>query len=749
MKDLRSLLLCFFLLSTCCVTAQKVKLNGKCIDKESGTAIPFYYIDLGKGLGGAADAEGRVNLEVEKGNYILKIKSVGYSDFMMQVSINSDTILIWKLSKSSIEKSAVVISASRSEQKLTDVPVSIELLKPRYIENSNQTTMETAIEQVPGVTVIDGQANIRGGSGFSYGAGSRVLVLIDDLPVLAGDANDVKWSFMPIETVDQVEVVKGASSALYGSSALNGVINMRTKYAGDDPQTSITTYTSVYDTPYNPDMKWWRGNRGTGGINMSHSRKINNLDLVAGAHYLNDAGYRQGETEERIRGNINLRYKFKTQGLTATLAANAQQAKGGSFLIWTNDTSGALIPSGGLGENSTLSLYTTTRASIDPGISYTRKKMSHKLRGRYFLSDNENNTNQGSKAETYYTEYIFRYDYSDALKTTAGVTSTFSNVKGDLYGKQKSETYGAFVQFDGQKGIFNWSAGYRVEKATISGDALDPEQLFRAGVNAKILKATWLRTSFGQGFRFPSIAEKYIRTAVGNIIIYPNDSLTTERGFSFEAGVRQGFRLGKWQGLLDIAYFITRYEDMMEFTFGLYGNPFVDPLFGLGFKSKNIGNTRIDGLEVTLNGEGKIGKCMQTISTGITLIDPYQIDFDPARDTLANSSTENVLKYRYRTMFKLDTETSYKKIYAGFSARYYSFMENIDKTFEVAIPGVKNFRDTHDTGDWVFDARAGYRYNEKITLSAIVKNVSNREYATRPADVQAPRTFALQLGVKF
>ena len=64
---------------------------------------------------------------------------------------------------------------------------------------------------------MDGQANIRGGSGYSYGAGSRVMLLMDDLPILTGDVNEVKWNYLPVEIIGQVEVIKGASSALYGS----------------------------------------------------------------------------------------------------------------------------------------------------------------------------------------------------------------------------------------------------------------------------------------------------------------------------------------------------------------------------------------------------------------------------------------------------------------------------------------------------------------------------------------------------
>ncbi|MBK6986176.1 MAG: TonB-dependent receptor plug domain-containing protein [Bacteroidetes bacterium] len=79
--------------------------------------------------------------------------------------------------------------------------------------------------------VSDGQASIRGGSGYSYGAGTRVLMLVDEMRMISADAADIKWNYLPLENLEQVEVIKGAASALFGSSAMNGVINMRTAYA--------------------------------------------------------------------------------------------------------------------------------------------------------------------------------------------------------------------------------------------------------------------------------------------------------------------------------------------------------------------------------------------------------------------------------------------------------------------------------------------------------------------------------------
>ncbi len=704
-------------------------------------------------VGAQVDFNGFGEFKLPVGMQEISVGFIGYETIKQMVEIKNGVTVNLKirLTPSKVDLKTVVISAGKHAQRIEEVPVSMEVLKPKYIENSNQTTMETAVEQIPGVTVIDGQANIRGGSGFSYGAGSRVLILVDDLPLLAGDAGDVKWSFLPIENIGQVEVIKGASSALFGSSALNGVINMRTVVPIDTAQSNITLYSGIYDTPLDRSMRWWgSGPEMISGGQFSHRRKIGQLDLVVGGHYLNDQGYRQGESEERVRGNFNLKYHFKNvPGLTVGLSANSQISKGGNFLFWENDSSGALQPYGGTtGPSSTLSLYTTTRTYVDPSVSYVGKKFSHKLRGRIYSTNNKNNTNQEALSLLSYGEYLGQYKWKENLTVSGGLSASKTKVKGDLYSDQQSSNYAAYVQTDYKYNRWNLSAGYRYEGGEISGIKFKPQQLMRAGVNFKAAEATYLRAAYGQGFRFPTIAEKYIRTQVGSIVIYPNDSLTTERGTSYEFGVRQGFKIKSWLGFIDASVFRQEYNDMMEFTFGQWGDPFVDPLFGLGFKSKNIGNTRIDGFEISIGGDGKIGEVQETIMGGITCIDPIQTDFNPAEDTLVNSSNQNVLKYRNRTMFKFDSETTYKKIAFGVSGRYYSFMENIDKIFEGVIPGVKDYRDNNPNGEWVFDVRLAYKVNESVQLSFVTKNILNNLYVGRPADLQAPRTFTVQALIK-
>ena len=92
--------------------------------------------------------------------------------------------------------------------------------------------MEDAIDYVR-ANIIDGQTNIRGGSGWSYGANGRVRGTRWRFADAAADAGDAKWSFLPIENLEQVEMIKGASSVLFGSSALNGAINLHYGFPRD------------------------------------------------------------------------------------------------------------------------------------------------------------------------------------------------------------------------------------------------------------------------------------------------------------------------------------------------------------------------------------------------------------------------------------------------------------------------------------------------------------------------------------
>jgi outer membrane cobalamin receptor len=755
--------LCIFFCTLHSLSAQQAFVNGSVHDSATGDALIGVVVRY-PGGGAVTDITGNYNITVPAGTVKLKFNYSGYRTDSIMITAESGKTIRYDLRMVSVSEQLdiVVISAGKYEQNIGEVPVSMEVLKPKLIENKCTANMETIMDQVPGVTMTDGQANIRGGSGYSFGAGSRVLMVVDDMPMLSGDANDVKWNYLPVENVSQVEVMKGASSTLFGSSALNGVIHFRTAYPTDKPVTTFTMFSGVYDEPRREELIWWHNANPTfSGINFGHSRQIKNWDLVIGGHLFNDDGYRYLETEQRMRLNVNTRYHFKkVSGLSAGVNVNMMRTTGGLFILWYDDTH-AYIPS-----DSAIQNYKNYRMNIDPFITYySPKGHRHSLHTRYFRTDNNNDTKQGSKADFFYAEYQYQYRFKNKVTLTSGIVANYTMVNSILYADHHSQNIASYVQVDkkfferlfvtvGLRGEYFKDDSVSTEFAmklkhsdTLVNLPFRP--VMRAGVTYQAGEATYFRISYGQGYRFPAIAEKYIRTSAAGLEIYPNDTLRPESGQSAEIGVKQGIHIGKgWKGYADLSVFWMQYTNMMEFTFGHYGT-FADPFFGYGFKSINIGSTRVRGVDVSVMGQGKIKKVDVMLLAGYTYMDPQSLRWNPAKDTLFQTSNENILKYRYRHIGKFDCEAGYKKFSFGVSMRCNTRMENIDKFFEDALPGIKAYRDRFAAGDCVFDARLMYQLTDHARVSLVVNNVFNREYTSRPADVQAPRNFIFQVTLKF
>ncbi|MES2591252.1 MAG: TonB-dependent receptor [Bacteroidota bacterium] len=755
------------------IFAQNAFIKGTVSDSKSKETIVGASVVVDDASGTATDIYGAYFFKIPTGPHKTEFKYVGYKSQTKTIDAKeNDTIQMnINLEPDSKTLDIVVVSAGKFEQKLSEVTVSMEVIKPSLAENKAVTSIDKAIDQVPGVNIIDGQANIRGGAGFSYGAGSRVLVMVDEMPMLTVTQGDVKWSFLPIENCEQVEVIKGASSALFGSSAINGVINFRTAYAKEEPETKIIFAAGVYDKPKRKELTWWKGaNPNYGGINFYHAQKVGNLDVVVAGNMFDNDGFRFSGYEQRYRFNTNLRYRFKNiPGLAVGVNVNNMHSKGGLYTIWISPDS-ALFPSGGKVIN-----YTAVRTNIDPFVTYNTKKGGrHSLRTRFFQTVDLNETNQSSHGEMYYSEYQYQKRFANGFTWTAGTVFNYSEVhSGAIYGTHYSTNVALFTQFDKKFDRLTTSLGIRGEyyktdsietreNINLLMDASRPiakgskvKPVLRAGVNYRLKEYTFLRASFGQGFRFPTIAERYIRTSASGLDVYPNDSLKAESGWSSEIAIKQGIRIGGWKGFVDVVAFWSEYRNMMEFTFGQFGTPTppynTPSLLGLGFQSQNIGNTRIRGLELSVMGEGKIGEVTVATLLGYTYIDPRQTDFDPSVDTAKNTLSTNLLKYRYQHSGKMDIEFKYKKVSTGISMRANSYMENIDKIFgenEASFPGMQKYREAHDKGDAIFDFRLSYQMQKTTKVAFIIDNVFNREVMTRPADLAPQRAFVVQLTVK-
>jgi len=732
------------------------EISGVVMDAESGTPMLAVSISVDRHTGTISDSEGKFVLDLEAGPHTLEFYYVGYEMVRREVNLlaGEQVHLDIKMKVISRMLDEVVVSAGKYEQKISDVTVSMELIKSHQLSNQNIVSLDMILEKTPGISILDGQPSIRGGSGFSYGVGSRVLMLVDDLPMISGDAGDIKWDYMPVENVNQIEVIKGASSVLFGSSALNGAINLRTRFPGNEPKTEVTLFGGVYLEPESKEMVWWDRNPFVAGASFSHLRKLGNLDLSVGGNYLNNEGYRTGDYQHHIRGNLGLRYRFKKlERLSVGVNISAMYFDKADFLLWQDADSGKYIQN-----PSTEVPLTGHRYNIDPYLEYyTPSGDKHTLKTRLYSVGNATlDVEKSSFSKLWYGEYRYLKKFGSRTNWTSGISFSRNTVLANLFEDHKGSNTAVYSQVDAQ--IFNrlkLSSGLRWEMNSLNGEFFYSLPVLRAGLNYQAGKATFLRTSFGQGYRFPSVAEKFAAAEFGGLHIFPNPDLEPERGWSVEVGIKQGFKWTNWMAYVDLALFWTEYNNMIEYTFGAYPPDSVEipGIEHVGFKALNIGNARINGVELTFNGLGSLGPFGLDVTGGYTLMNP--VDPSIIKESGKGEDEAYILKYRRRHLFKADLEARWWKIFAGINLQYNSRMINVDPVFidpligNLLQPGFPAYWEENAGGYTLIDFRLGWNITEMFRINTILKNAFNVEYLGRPGDIGPPRNITLQAKVTF
>ncbi|MBP6389525.1 MAG: TonB-dependent receptor [Flavobacteriales bacterium] len=779
------------------VQAQQAIVTGRITDALAGTSLIGVNVIAGPGLGTATDADGNYRLTLDPGERTITFSFLGFMSQTRKLTLQAgqEERLDIALSTAATQLDMVVVTAGKFEQRVGEVSQSLSVLRPEVIQNKNITNVSEVLGQVPGVVIIDEDPQIRASSGFSYGAGSRVMVLVDDLPVLSGDIGRTSWSLIPTENLEQLEVIKGASSVLYGSAALSGVINVRTAYPKEEPTTRVNVFAGMYDGPRNKAANVYEGrNQGMAGTNFFHSQRFGQWDVVLGANLVWDEGFLGPESvgkdtlnredpkysepagyDRRVRLNGGVRYRHKkVKGLNYGINANAVRAENTSVFIWDDADTNIYRA-----ENGTVTHTRGFQYYVDPYINYlSAQRTRHSLRGRYLSQAFDNSGNQSNASHFIYGEYQVqqRLDLWGETVLTGGLVGQSTRSFADLYNgnpDNSSENMAlntsAYLQVDKKffKERLVLSGGVRYESFKVNDDQ-QSVPVYRAGATGRVARGTFLRASYGQGYRFPTIGERYINTNVGQLNIFPNPGLKPEESWNVEGGIKQGFKVGGFTGYLDLVAFQQDFQNYIEFTFGFWKLNPQDLLSGIGFKSVNTGGARVRGLEAELAGKGKIGNVDLAILMGYTWTKPVSttpsqdyatpaVTTIPAYDYLNTSydTTGYLLKFRVQHLFRADVQAEYWKLFAGVSVRYNSHVRNIDKVFvtldettseaSALRTGVGGWMKEHKTGDTILDARIGFKLGENNRIAFIVNNLTNLTYAIRPLSVESPRTFQLQL----
>lgn len=393
--------------------------------------------------------------------------------------------------------------------------------------------------------------------------------------------------------------------------------------------------------------------------------------------------------------------------------------------------------------------------NVDPYLTYFDKKGNkHNIKGRAYYVRTRDSNDENTDAMLYFGEYTFHSSLKPVgLDFVTGVMATYSDIDSEIFSKRKSKNGAAFLQID--KKFFDkltFTGGFRVELFKLDTIDVTIRPIGRFGLNYQAAKATYIRASFGQGYRFPSIAEKFVRVIRSGQYVVPNVNLEPERSWSAEIGLKQGFQISSWFGYLDFAGFVTRYKDMIEFARA--PNDVKDEYFPrseypgalFAFWSENITDSRISGLEISALGQGKIFGVKTNFLMGYTYIVPIDLNYDPDDPKYANRNSD--LNWRFRHSAKGDIESTYKGFTAGLTAFINSFMTNIDPLVGLAN-GIKDFRENNKNAEFVLDARIAYDIFKDAKLSIIAKNVTNNQYSQRPGMVEAPRNYTVQLAYEF
>jgi outer membrane cobalamin receptor len=710
-------------------------VKGRVFDNNTSEPLHGVYVIYQKNKGTTTDQSGNYYFEPDTGRINIGFKFVGYKSVTRSIILRSnDTVeLNVGLDMEIQEIGQIVVSANKTEQKVAELTVSMDILKSEDFLKTHITDAQELINKTPGIEVLDGQASIRGGSGFSYGVGSRVLALIDGLPVLSPDAGSIKWQFLPLENISQVEIIKGASSVLYGSSALNGIINFRTADATNIPVTQFFAEAGIYGKPKDRNWVWWNSPRIFSSVSFSHLKKIGKTDLGIAVNLLTDNGYRKYNDEKLGRVSLKLKHhNEKIKGLTYGLNINSGYTAKRDFILWEDAESGALKQ-----DTSTVSFLHGTFLTIDPYISfYNSGRFRHDLRIRFQSSNNRFPVRDENNSDAYslYAEYQVNYKISEVFNIVAGLSENFTRVLSNFFGNHEGVNIAGFSQLEANPfPRLKIVAGLRVEQNSLDNvkDKIAP--VFRTGLNWQAADFTFIRASFGQGYRYPSIAEKYASTSLGSVKIFPNPFVQPESGWSTEAGIKQGLLFGKTTGQADL---------------GSYPDPLTG-ISNLGFRADNVEQSRVYGYELEFILNRTFRGFNTTLSGGYTYI--YPVEFNK----ITNKNTDIFLKYRRNHSAKIIMNTSFKKFDMGFSLFAKSKILSIDNVFlneltrESILPGFFDYWNNHNTGYFLIDGNIGYRLTDFLTVSLSVKNLTNTEYMGRPGDIQPQRNFSLRLSGTF
>ena len=721
MKKLFFLIL--VLLSNTFLYGQNGSISGSITDINGLPLIGANILVENTLLGTATDAKGRYRINnIPNGNYRVIVSVISYKKItsgIIEIKSKNEEVN-FRLEPTSYQLDQLVISANKFSQDLDKIPTSTYLIDQKIFAEKNIRQIDDALRYVPGVTMTLDQISIRGSSGYSRGAGTRVLVTLDGIPIYSPDAGDIIWELVPVSEIGRVEIIKGASSSLYGSSAIGGVINVLSKEISSNPVTYLKFHGGIYSNPSHKEWEWTDRDLYFNSQTISHSRSIGKLSLSASVTRLEDYSYRQNDYQLRFGGYLNANYQF-SQNTSLKLMSTGYTRDRETFNYWENIERALSPPTEDIGQvtNSDRTIFGLTLNHI-----FNNELSITFIPSAYLSYWKDNSTNRNnSDSKLYRSEIRANYNYSKSLKIISGIEGQFSKVSSRIFGKRESNGFGMYFQSDyNMIEHLDLSFGLRYDINKLENIEATQSLSPKIGATYKFNEQTTLRGALAKGYRAPTLAEAFTSTTTAGITVKPNLEIKSETSYTIEFGANHSF---SENFNIDISVFNNEYYDMIE--------PGFDPSDGEVFFN-NVTRARIQGSEVLIN------------FTPIS-----EINFKTGYTYLWARDIEKKKTLNYRPRHTIIIGASYtKSIYEfGLDARYLSRVDNIDN--ELVDLGVVPDGDER-VEVIVIDANLGlnlFKYNIPLRFYFRANNLLNYNYVELIGNIAPLRNYSFNLELIF
>lgn len=636
----------FLLVAVCVVisaqgTLAQGTIKGVITDNETGTRLTGVSVRVeGRALGAYSNREGQFLIKnVPADSYTLLVSLVGYELKKIPVVVRQGeaTELEIKLRAQILRTNDVVVSAGKRAQAAQDVPVSITTVDAQGLQQRNITRVDDALRYIPGVYVARDQVNVRGSSGFSLGFGSRVSMFLDGFSMLSADGGDVKFDVIPMFNVERIEVVKGAGSALYGTGALGGVINVITAQPSELPEFRFRGFGGAYTLPRYEEWRWRSTMPLLGGADVSYSQKIGNVGVLAAIGWKGNDGYVDYFDNWQANAFAKASIEFSQRATMNIIFSHAYDNRT-NWTFWRSLREATRAPLGTNPAERFVSVKTMLAADYRDVFDETFF-MTARL-GAYrtdftTLNQATAGTQIASVANAVNGEVQFTSILDKSLLFTYGINAIFNMIERSPIVVAEAPTQfigAAYIQGE-YKPLSNLTltlgSRFDIEQTSNgvqgSGLIISP----KAGATWVLSEETQLRGSIGAGFRAPTLTERFAALRFGSFTVAPNQNMRSERSWSFEIGGKQAFKLFGQDWTMDGAVFNNEFTDLVEPRLPSATNPQIQFI--------NITRARITGIEVGITGW--LPERFAGFETSLTLMSPIDLGLN------------QILKYRSTTLW--------------------------------------------------------------------------------------------------